>query len=839
MPLLDDIANLTSIAVDRTSVDPGDIVLANVVCPVPFSNSVGSSAFSVSATWWVTKNDPTVDPTPATPGIDYIAPAGTLGLSAAFALMPPFVNANPAAIPKKSYWIVAHVTVSWAADLTGGGALPPAGTVTQTSVDKASGPISANGLTLNDLTDRVLSLFKVEIPAAPVDPGNPITARLRPKGAEDAPWDVESASEIAPQFDLAAKVQLEPLFRPLGRIINGVFGVGNQIVGNAAKILSALVRGIAGIIGKIPGVGTPKIGRSLDRALDRLIRRLRIRDVGIFKGLELPIDADLINRNFTKNLVPHNATPPLPGPRSLLPSIPTLENQLEVMDTLPVDLSLIPIAGSLSIPLLLNNVVWELWDNPNPPAGNQLGTPNDYLELDHTAGRNFKRTLALTPPKLADSTVYLRVQVNCTINDDVTNPGNAALNVGPRIPGQVVSLPLIPIRLIHFDPLEFVTQQLQLAASVEQAELGEAVDFDLQSSLPVQSAAPGNFLASFPLGELPLQGLQVNVAWVVLDQPNGNVLVEGTDYALSGTTSDARSIVFAPIIQVMKRENPAAVMRYVQVVLTAAGLPAQTIGPIGIPVLPVLVPLFVAFLNHTFFGDRADDDSVQVLLPSFYVSHAPSWVESWDTFRERLDDLSKRLGELISAAAQTSAAAPAAAGSVASFSGTMVERLTLLRGALDYVVNRPKTGKLEFMLGRDWEHLGEYNAFRISDVSAGAMANPGTIVVVNDSLTRFELTGTFVSSNPEATGKTLNVQGTQNDPVCVLWPSFLGDGYYWINWIPSPFSSRWTNAVGVTCILVYDWSTLAFDEVACTFDQAPGVSDYMPAPAAVWKAVAS
>ena len=847
MALLDDIANLTRIAVDRTSVDSGNLVLANVVCPVPSSNSVGNSAFSLSVVWWVTRTNPNVDafgvPTNATPpailGTEYIAPAGTTGLSAVFGLMPPFVNANPAIVPPTPYWIVARVVISWAADLTTGGALPPAGTVTQKSVDKAIGPINANGLALDDLTDRIIALFKVEIPGAPVDPGNPITARLRPKSAEDAPWDVESASEIAPQFDLAAKVQLEPLFRPLGRIINGVFGVGNQIVGTAAKIVSSLVRGIASVIGKIPGVGTPKVGRSLDRTLDRLIRRLRIRDVGIFKGLELPIDANLVNRNFTKNLVPHNATPPLPGPRSLLPSVPTLENQLEVMDTLPVDVSLIPIAGNLTIPLLLNNVVWELWDNPNPPAGNQLVANVNFLELDHTAGRNFKRTLAIEPPSLADSVVYLRVQINCTINDDVANPGNAARNAGPRIAGHVVTLPLIPIRLLRLDPLAFVTQQLQLAASVEQVELGETVDFDLQSSIPLQSTAPGNFQASFPLGELPLRTIPINVVWQVLDNPNGNVLVEGTDYALSGTTSDSRSIIFAPVIQVIRRENPVAVMRYVQVVLAAGALPPQTIGPIGIPVVPVLVPLFVAFLQYAFFGERTDDDTVQVLLPSFYVSHAPDWVESWDTFRERLDDLSKRVGQLLAAAAETSAATPAAAGSVAAFSGSIVERLTLLRGALDYVVNRPKTGKLEFMVGRDWEHLGKYNAVRNSDVSAEPMGIPGTIIVINDALTEFELTGIFDSSR-QRTAKTLEVQGTQNDPVCVLWPVYLSDGYYWIKWIPNRLVSRWTNGVSVTCILAYDyWRTLAFDQVACTFDQAPGVNDYMPSPAAVWRAVAS
>jgi hypothetical protein len=841
--LLDDIANLITIAVDHTSVDPGDVVLAKIVAPVP-PTSIGNSAFPLSVTWWVTKTNPNVSPlgipTNATPpaalGAEYIAPGGLTGLSAAFAMMPPFVNANPAPAPTP-YWIVARIVISWAADLTIGGVAAPAGTVAQKTVDKAIGPINANGLSLSDLTERVIGLFKIEIPAAPVEPGSPITARLRPKGAEDSAWDVDSASEIAPQYELAAKVQLEPLFRPLGRIINGVFGVGNQIVGNGAKIISSLVRGIAGVIGKIPGVGTPKVGRSVDRALDQLIRRLRIRDTTIFKGLELPIDANLLNRNFRKNLVPHNSTPPLPGPRSILPSVPTLESHLEVMDTLPLDLSLIPIAGNLTIPLAINNVVWELWDNPNPPAGNQL--PNaKFATLDHTAGRNFKRTLAIEPD-VADEVFYLRVRINCTINEDVANPGNAGLGAGPLIPGLVVDLPTIPLRLLGFNPLTFVTDQLQLSASIEQVELGEVVDFALESAIPLQSSSPTRLDTSFPLGALPLRALTVDLAWQVLDE-NGNPLVEGTDYALSGTRSDSRSVMFKPLIQIIRRENPAAVMRYVQVVLTSGVLPAETIGPIGVPVLPVLVPLFVAFLKHTFFGERDDDDMVQVLLPSFYVSHAPSWVESWDTFRERLNELQGRIGELLAAAAQTSAATPPAAGSLASFSGSVVERLTLLRGALDYVVNRPKTGKLEFLPGGYWEFVGEYSANR-TDLSDGPMRRPGTIIVVNDNVTRFELAAVFEPTtpfHPNFTEKTLEVQGTQEDPVCILWPTPLQHGFYWINWIPTPLSQRWTNWVIVTCLSPYAyWQYTTFNRVRCTFDQAPGVNDYMPSPAAVWKAV--
>lgn len=233
-----DIAKLAAVQPSRTVVNPGDLVSATLVLPLPGNSpALGDFAYSVDVRWLVARGAraPALDVDGfvtnlgalnlATLGTDYIAPAGITGTIVVFGLMPPFGGAAPGPVP---HWLIADFILRRPG-------LVSAATIGQLRhpATRASSQITVNGLSNADIADRILGLFKVEVPPVPLEPGAGLVARLRVRGAEDAAWDVEGATEIAPQFDLAAKIPLEPLFRPLSRIVNEVFGVGNQILGTA------------------------------------------------------------------------------------------------------------------------------------------------------------------------------------------------------------------------------------------------------------------------------------------------------------------------------------------------------------------------------------------------------------------------------------------------------------------------------------------------------------------------------------------------------------------------------------------------------------------------------
>lgn len=831
-----DVAKLATVIPSQTTVNPGDVVSAALVLPLPGdSPALGDFAYSVSVHWFVATGQPApaLDAhgfvtnvgalTRATLGTDYIAPLGLSQTAAVFGLMPPVAAAANGAAPAATpYWLVAEFTVRRPGAVTQA-TLP----LLQHSEVKASPQINAQGLSAANVLNRVLGLFKVEMPTPPLDPGSPISARLRPRGAEDAEWDVDAATEIAPQFDLAAKIPLEPLFKPLSRIVSGVFGIGNQILGNGVRLLTPLVR-VIGAVGEglqaIASAASNLFGGSsrsrgplsglkgIGRDLERLLRRLRIRDVDIFRGLELPIDANLVNRNFTKHLVPRDAVPPLPGPSGLLPTVPTLENQLELTDALPAASSIVPVVGSLAIPLSINNVAWELWSTPNMAPNTQLVPGVDYLELDHTAARLFKRTLAIEPPIQADGTVYLRVRI--------------AYTAGTII--DALDLPLVPIRLLRFDPLAFVAQQLQLAVPVDSVEPAETLDVQLLSAIPLDSTSVTDFQVSFPLGQLPLRMLPITIAWEVLDE-NQQPLAEGIDYGLTGVTATGRSILFVPILQIMRREDPTPLVRYVQVVLTTQNPALQaTIGPVPVPVLALQVPLFVALFRQPFFEDR-DDDEVQVLLPSFYVTQAPAWTDSWDTFRTRLNDLQGVLGRLLAIAG----AGPPAPGANQNLSPAAIRRLTLWRGAFDYVANRAQTGKLEFLQSSGNHYTGYIETWMLPGygISETPFRRAATIVVVNDAGS-----GLMFTLDTILNGQLATVAGTPANPVCVVWKK----RGWWRYWTSIPRYPAWpvAESVSVTDLPAVGWDVTieGWDliGVRASFDQHVPVQNYFRAPAELW-----
>src|SRR5882724_3049491 len=650
--LLLDIAKAIEVVPSHTTVQPGDLVFAHLAPPVPGDTAaLGDYAFTIDfVRWRVTTTAPTFDangfvnplPPAATPGTDFTAPLGLEQAAAVFGLMPPFGAAAPA---PKAYWLIAEFTLRRAMPVS-------VLDVLKLSVAQASPQINAAGFSGPGLINKVLGLFKVDMPPAPVEPGAAVTARLLPRGAEDAEWDVDAATDVMPNLELAAAIQLEPLLKPLSRIIGGVFGTTNEILGSGARLFAIFTRVFAAL--------SKFFGRNIDRDLKRLLRRLRIRNVDIFKGLELPIDIDVVNRNFTKHLVPHDPLRPLPGPRGLLPTVPSLEKQLELTDTLPQPASAIPVVGTLSIPISITQVNWSLWQNPGP--ANQLTAGTDYVEVEHTAGRLFKRTFAIVPPMPAD----------------------------PLEPGEEL--------------------QVQL----------------LSSLLAAADISASGFQIPLAVGELPPLQVSIQTTWAVLDQNVQPTLGEGSDFSLTGSTSVARSIVFVPIVQIMRREDAVPLFRYIQVTLALSSLslpagplplpvlPPRIVGPLPVPVLPLEVPLFIAGFKRRLFTQG--DDEVTVVLPNFYTTQGPSWVESWETFRERLNDLKEKVERLLSIAGGTAAggagtaATPLPPGATQKLTDPNVRKFTLLRGALDYVANRPTSKQRLLFVNQSTQPNGDYRS---------------------------------------------------------------------------------------------------------------------------------
>jgi len=820
--LLLDIAKATDVVLSHATVQPGDLVFAHLAPPVPGdTTALGDYAFMVDfVRWRVTTTAPTFDangfvnplPPAATPGTDFTAPLGLEQAAAVFGLMPPFGAAAPA---PKAYWLIAEFTLRRAMAVN-------VLDVLKLSVAKASPQINAAGFSGPELINKVLGLFKVDMPPAPVEPGASVTARLLPRGAEDAEWDVDAATDVMPNLELAAAIQLEPLLKPLSRIIGGVFGTTNEILGSGARLFAIFTRVFAAL--------SKFFGRNIDRDLKRLLRRLRIRNVDIFKGLELPIDIDVVNRNFTKHLVPRDPLRPLPGPRGLLPIVPSLEKQLELTDMLPQPASAIPVVGTLSVPISISQVNWSLWRNPGP--ANQLTTGTDYVEVEHTAGRLFKRTFAIVPPMPADSVIYLQVIINYTVD-----PAAAAI-------AQAVTLPLVPVRLLGFDPLATIAQQLELSLPVDPLEPGEELQVQLLSSLlAAADISASGFKIPLAVGELPPLQASIQTTWAVLDQNVQPTLGEGSDFSVTGGTSVARSIVFVPIVQIMRREDAVPLFRYIEVTLALSSLslpagplplpvlPPRIVGPLPVPVLPLEVPLFIAGFKRRLFTQG--DDEVTVVLPNFYTTQGPSWVESWETFRERLNDLKEKVERLLSIAGGTAAggagtaATPLPPGATQKLTDPNVRKFTLLRGALDYVANRPTSKQRLLFVNQSTQPNGDYRSESVQG------ENWKTIVVFNDRNTWLWVKGLFDLWSYNS----IRVQGTPARPMCILWteakkkdPIYLWP-FWTFDWIPK--QPDWPPGEDAIVFYQPNWYAWRIHSVSFDFDQQLPINKYFPSPASL------
>jgi hypothetical protein len=1109
---LAELGQLAKVLVDKSSVPPGELVTAHVALPLPGENNLlGSSAYAIDVVWRVTKTAPTTDtagtitgtpPPGAILGTEYIAPGGLHQLAAAFGLMPA-IGGDPAVTT--SYWAIAELTITWTGD-AGILAGSPTGAVQQLVVEKASGRIDALGLSDGEIVTRAAGLFKIEMPTVPVEPGAALTARIRPKGGEDSEWDLESATSVLPKYDLAAKIKLDPLFKPIGRIVNGIFGVANQISGAAVRLLLPVVKvmaaieggiqSVAGGISRLLGRKNPLRGVNPVKEVERLLRSIRIRNIDLFKNLELPIDASLLNRDFTTTLVPRDAAPPLPGPSGLLPTIPSLEQQLELTDQLPAPLSALPIVGSLQVPLSLTTAVWELWrpditlrsqaisntqttiplvvgdarklryqrpfwmvifaSTVDPETGSNLeivrvdrvgipdadslqvtrqqwgttaasysagttyrmrllpvarlipgpageqkaildplsaseaavaaqtaataanipytgpalpsatpfwliwwngasadpyadpnveiikvtghnpaarlltnvergqyGTtasshpagrvriapiepavtvrqgydnaapviqlvagdarrlpqapffafwwnatdfarPNadrfaevvqvtsidtatetlqivrglygrpavahdtggktyrlhvaaDYFEIGNTAASMLKKTFAIEPPVQPEADLNLQVSLKTIINN------------APGAP-TVLRLPPVPVRLVGFNPLSFIAQQLELVGPPSAVEPGDEISIQLGSALPLDPVDPRTINVSVSIGALPTRTLPLSITWEVLGE-NNEPLTEGTDYALGGT-ANAISLLIAPSLQIMRRQNPATATRYVRARLQTQ-LPRleQALPPFPIPIVALQVPAFVALFRRSYFQTVAAD-AVQVLLPSYYVSQAPDWVEDWDTFRTRLNELVDRLTRLLALAGGT-ATTPPAAGSTRILSDAMIRRLTLTRGALDYVANRAPVGKLGYLRAGGSNYFAAktidfiFSSFvAFPGVASDPFRNARTIIVVNDAQASVAYQSGF--SGPLV---DLIIPCDANNPICIVWSevdwSTFGQTQTWI-----PRGSAWpTESLTLTRV---PWLDLAI--VRLTLDQLLPINNFFPAPAANWAA---
>jgi hypothetical protein len=409
--------------------------------------------------------------------------------------------------------------------------------------------------------------------------------------------------------------------------------------------------------------------------------------------------------------------------------------------------------------------------------------------------------------------VDLKVQIR-----SVVDPLGTALN-------QPVKLPNVPIRLVGIDPLALVAEQFELTTGVEYLEPGDELPVQLVSSLPLQTTDPRNIQVDLPLGVLPTRQLPISITWEVLDQAN-NLLADGTAYSLTGTSATARSIILVPTLSIMRREEPAVSVVYIRIRLSMASPPLQqVIGPLAVPVLPLQLPLFIAAFEKNFFLETGDD-RVVVFLPEFYVSQAPTWVDSWEAFQSKINDIQLRIGRLAALATNSALpgnpAIPPAAAANANFSDLVARQLSLIRGALDYVANRA-TGKLEFL--RAWSFGGvRYAAYPWHvGISHDFLKKAQTLIIANDSDTEIVLWSSHWDS--------VVVNGTPNTPLAVLYRNYESDpGDPWrFWWIPSQMLG-WPvgEDVNVTWTDADNWQIYM---VSAKFDQYLRTNKYFPSPA--------
>jgi hypothetical protein len=310
--------------------------------------------------------------------------------------------------------------------------------------------------------------------------------------------------------------------------------------------------------------------------------------------------------------------------------------------------------------------------------------------------------------------------------------------------------------LVGFDPLAFVAKQLELDVPAGVVEAGAFIPLELSAPLPLEVLSPDDIHVSLPLGVLPERRIPIRLNWEALGQA-GAPLAEGTAYVMTGAGALARSFVFVPQVNITLGSIPVPSVHRVRVTLTT-GLPGvrqQTVGPLPLSVAALQVPQFIALFHHRFFGSRSEE-AVQVLFPNFYLTQAPGWCQTWEGFQSRINNVAEGLAAILALFGGDGATRPP--GSRVALDADIVGGLSAVRGALDYVANRPQYGRLAFMQ----DMLAGPQAWWTGPGIGDPFEDAQTLVLLSNSVTEFVL----ATQTPDF--NLLTVTPASNHPAAIL-----------------------------------------------------------------------
>jgi hypothetical protein len=232
---------------------------------------------------------------------------------------------------------------------------------------------------------------------------------------------------------------------------------------------------------------------------------------GVARGVQLPINVQVKNADFTKHLVRREDEDPVykltPRARQL-PEVPGLVDEMQVADRLPDGVAAFE-AGPLRLPFSIKGATWQLFRSP----GERDELPaSRYRFAEGTAGRNLVRSLQLGVPE-ADTVLRLVVKLQFGFD-----PNQVAAEGLPPLPDSWVALPDVPLRWLGADVLDLVAQQITLSAPAT-VPPGGPVPASLACPLFAQAdPAATEVGGTATLGEgVPVPFKITNVQWRLLD----------------------------------------------------------------------------------------------------------------------------------------------------------------------------------------------------------------------------------------------------------------------------------------------------------------------------------
>lgn len=265
-------------------------------------------------------------------------------------------------------------------------------------------------------------------------------------------------------------------------------------------------------------------GRGRGQVADVLAGRGRLERVqaqaardGVARGVQLPINVQVRNADFTKHLVRREDDDPLhrltPRPRQL-PEVPGLVDEMQVADRLPDNAAFLEL-GPLRLPFAIKDATWAFVQGD----GEGTALPAErYRFVEGTAARRLIRSIQLGVPA-ADTA--LRLVVRLQFGFDAKQL--AAEGLEPLQDGWV-ALPAIPVQWLGLDVLGLVAEQVTLAAPATVPAGGR-----IPASLACPLFAPADPAAKEVQGAATVgEGLQVpftvtQVGWRLLDAAGNEV----------------------------------------------------------------------------------------------------------------------------------------------------------------------------------------------------------------------------------------------------------------------------------------------------------------------------